>query len=191
MPLARFPAVRPVPGDFPFGLPAPQRGRGPGGPAVVGLGLAGDGVAGAGAAEAVGFGVAEIAGGGRYPHDDLLGGRGDVAAGGVPCDRARASGGFADGLGGAVPPGPAGERILDEFVGRFFATRVFGPGRAELLAAQLPADPSDTAAAAMRARIRARFAELHTEREQIETQLRALEKTTPAADPTLLDQLPR
>jgi hypothetical protein len=50
---------------------------------------------------------------------------------------------------------------------------------------------SDTAAAAMRARIRARFAELHTERQQIETQLRALEKTTPAAaDPTLLDQLP-
>jgi hypothetical protein len=122
------------------------------------------------------------------------------------------------------------ERILDDFVGRFFATRVFGPGRAELLAAQLPAtdadaaaqrdtqtaalnarlkridnaqnskileleelpaDPSDTAAAAMRARIRARFAELHTERQQIETQLRALEKTTPAAaDPTLLDQLP-
>jgi site-specific DNA recombinase len=38
------------------------------------------------------------------------------------------------------------ERILDEFVGRFFATRVFGPGRAELLAAQLPATDADAAA---------------------------------------------
>ena len=36
-----------------------------------------------------------------------------------------------------------------------------------------------TAAAAMRARIRARFADLHHEREQIETQLVALAKTTP------------
>jgi len=43
----------------------------------------------------------------------------------------------------------------------------------------------------MRARIRARFADLHHEREQIETQLAALAKTTPAAaDPALLDQLP-
>jgi hypothetical protein len=111
-----------------------------------------------------------------------------------------------------------------------FATRVFGPGRAELLVGQmpataadaaaerdqqmvalqarlrqidtaqdskilelelLPADPADTAAAAMRARIRARFADLHHEREQIETQLKALDKITPAtADPALLDQLP-
>ena len=111
-------------------------------------------------------------------------------------------------------------------MGRFFADRVFGPGRAELLAAQLPAtdadaladrdahaaqlqarikrietaqnsqileleqlpaDPADTAAAAMRAR----FADLHHEREQIETQLTALAKTTPAAaDPALLDELP-
>jgi hypothetical protein len=56
---------------------------------------------------------------------------------------------------------------------------------------ELPADPADTAAAAMRTRIRARFADLHTERQQIETQLQALEKTTPtAADPALLDQLP-
>jgi len=115
-------------------------------------------------------------------------------------------------------------------VGRFFADRVFGPGRAELLAAQipatdadaaadrdaraarlqarirrietaqnsqileleqLPADPADTASAAMRARIRARFADLHHEREQLETQLAALAKTTPAAaEPALLDELP-
>jgi hypothetical protein len=56
---------------------------------------------------------------------------------------------------------------------------------------QLPADPADTAAAAMRGRIRARFAQLHTDREQIEAQLTALAQATPkAADPTLLDQLP-
>ena len=124
----------------------------------------------------------------------------------------------------------APELLLDQIVGRFFADRVFGPGRAALLAAQLPAtdadadadrdaqaarlqarikrietaqnsqileleqlpaDPADTAAAAMRARIRARFADLHHEREQIETQLQALAKTTPAAaDPALLDELP-
>ena len=43
----------------------------------------------------------------------------------------------------------------------------------------------------MRARIRARFAELHHEREQLETQLTTLAKTTPqAADPALLDELP-
>ena len=124
----------------------------------------------------------------------------------------------------------APEALLDQIVGQFFATRIFGPGRAELLAAQLPgtdadaiaerdaqaakiqarikrietaqnsqileledlpADPADTAAAAMRARIRARFAELHHEREQLETQLTTLAKTTPqAADPALLDELP-
>jgi hypothetical protein len=124
----------------------------------------------------------------------------------------------------------APETRLDDIVGAFFGTRIFGPGRAQLLAAQLPAtdadaaaqreqetaalqvrikrietaqnsqileledlpaDPADTAAAAMRARIRARFADLHHEREQLETQLVALAKTTPhAADPALLDQLP-
>ena len=124
----------------------------------------------------------------------------------------------------------APETRLDEIVGRFFATRIFGPGRAAQLAAQLPAtdadaaaardaeaaklqtrirrietaqnsqileledlpaDPADTAAAAMRARIRARFADLHHEREQLETQLANLAKTTPAAtDPALLDELP-
>jgi hypothetical protein len=56
---------------------------------------------------------------------------------------------------------------------------------------QLPADPADTASAALRARIRARFADLHHQREQLENQLKALDKTAPAAaDPTLLDQLP-
>jgi hypothetical protein len=33
----------------------------------------------------------------------------------------------------------AAETLLDRVVGGFFATRVFGPGRAALLAAQLPA----------------------------------------------------
>ena len=95
----------------------------------------------------------------------------------------------------------APEALLDRITGQFFATRIFGPGRAALLAAQLPAtdadaaaerdaaaarlqgrlkrietaqdscileleqlaaDPADTAAAAMRARIRARFADLET-----------------------------
>ena len=124
----------------------------------------------------------------------------------------------------------AAETQLDQIVGRFFAEHVFGPGRAALLAAQLPAtdaaaaadrdaqaaalaarlkrietgqnscileleelpaDPADTAAAAMRTRIRARFAELHTEREQLQTQLAALAQSTPqAVDPALLGQLP-
>ena len=123
----------------------------------------------------------------------------------------------------------APETRLDQITGLFFAEHVFGPGRAALLAAQLPAtdaaaadrdaqaaaltarlkrietgqnscileleelpaDPGDTAAAAMRARIRARFAQLHGEREQIEAQLAALAQTAPkAADPSLLDQLP-
>jgi len=124
----------------------------------------------------------------------------------------------------------APEALLDQIVGQFFADRIFGPGRAKLLAAQLPAtdagaiaerdaqaarlqarikrietaqnsqileledlpaDPADTAAAAMRARIRARFADLHHEREQLETQLSALAKTAPqATDPALLDELP-
>lgn len=56
---------------------------------------------------------------------------------------------------------------------------------------QLPADPADTAAAAMRARIRARFGELHHEQELKQAQLAALATTAPkAADTTLLDQLP-
>ena len=56
---------------------------------------------------------------------------------------------------------------------------------------QLPADPADTASAALRGRIRARFADLHAEREQLDTQLAALAASTPrAADPALLDELP-
>jgi site-specific DNA recombinase len=55
---------------------------------------------------------------------------------------------------------------------------------------QLPADPADTAAA-MRARIRARFGELHAEREQLQSQLGSLAATAPkACDPALLDELP-
>ncbi len=112
----------------------------------------------------------------------------------------------------------APETRLDQIVGEFFATRVFGSDRAALLAAQLPAtdaqaiadrdaqesalrariarieaaqdskiieleqlpaNPDDTAAQAYRARIRARFAELHHEREQVEAQLKDLAKTTP------------
>jgi site-specific DNA recombinase len=122
------------------------------------------------------------------------------------------------------------EASLDKVAREFFATRIFGPDRAALLKAQLPAtdadaterrdtqaaalnarirqidiaqdskileleqlpaDPSDTASAAMRTRIRARFAELHHEREQAEAKLKNLDKTAPAAaDPALLDQLP-
>jgi hypothetical protein len=43
----------------------------------------------------------------------------------------------------------------------------------------------------MRTRIRARFADLHAERQQLGTQLRALDRVTPkAADTTLLAELP-
>jgi site-specific DNA recombinase len=122
------------------------------------------------------------------------------------------------------------ELLLDRITAPFFAGRIFGPDRAALLAAQLPAtdaaaaagrdaqetalktrinwidnaqeskirelddlpaDPDDPATQAYRARIRARFAELHEERELLEAQLKALAKTTPAAaDTGLLDQLP-
>jgi hypothetical protein len=105
--------------------------------------------------------------------------------------------------------------------------RLFGPGRAELRAAQLPATdaeaqarrdqqtaainarirkldtaqnaqitaleeiPDGPAAPAMRARIRTRFAELHQQRTQAETELDQLTAATPrAADPALLDELP-
>ncbi|HET9969073.1 MAG TPA: hypothetical protein VFQ68_12640, partial [Streptosporangiaceae bacterium] len=56
---------------------------------------------------------------------------------------------------------------------------------------QLPADPADTAAAAMRTRIRARFGELHAEREQLQSQLGTLAAAAPTAcDPALLGELP-
>jgi hypothetical protein len=56
---------------------------------------------------------------------------------------------------------------------------------------QLPADPADTAAAAMRTRIRTRFGELHAEREQLQAQLDTLAAAAPrACDPALLDELP-
>jgi hypothetical protein len=55
----------------------------------------------------------------------------------------------------------------------------------------LPADPHDPGTQAYRARIRARFAELHEERERLEAQLKALANTIPqAADTSLLDRLP-
>ncbi len=124
----------------------------------------------------------------------------------------------------------APEIRLDQIVALFLAEHVFGPRRAELLAAQLPAtdadaaadrdtqlaaltarlkqidtaqkaqilsleqlspDPADTAATAMRARITDRFAELHHDREQVTTQLDALEAVVPQAiDSTLLEDLP-
>jgi site-specific DNA recombinase len=56
---------------------------------------------------------------------------------------------------------------------------------------QLSPDPADTAAAAMRARITGRFAELHHQREHAQAQLDTLAVQTPkAADPTLLDEVP-
>jgi site-specific DNA recombinase len=56
---------------------------------------------------------------------------------------------------------------------------------------ETPPAPGDTAAAALRARIRARFAELETERASLTAQAAALDaQTTPADDPSLLDALP-
>ena len=55
---------------------------------------------------------------------------------------------------------------------------------------ETPPDPANPAAPAMRARIRARFAELHLERDQVETQLQGPAATPAAADPALLDELP-
>jgi hypothetical protein len=144
----------------------------------------------------------------------------------APADSDRQPAGYPDHPRSVKAP----ETCLDEITALFFKDYVFGPGRAALLAAQvpatdaaaaadrdaqaaalaarlkrietgqnscileleeLPADPADTATAAMRGRIRARFAQLHGDREQIEAQLAALAKTTPkAADPTLLDELP-
>jgi hypothetical protein len=55
----------------------------------------------------------------------------------------------------------------------------------------VPPDPADPAGQAYRGRIRARFAELHDEREQLEAKLKTLAKTAPhAPDTTLLDRLP-
>jgi site-specific DNA recombinase len=119
------------------------------------------------------------------------------------------------------------EPLLDQITGIFLATRLFAPGRAELLAAQLPATdaeaaarrdtqtaalttmirkldiaqnaqitaleeiPDGPAAQAMRARIRDRFAQLHAQRTDAETELAQLTAATPrAVDPALLDELP-
>jgi hypothetical protein len=85
--------VEPVAGDLAFALPDPQDGRGPAGPSVGQLALAGDGIAGTGAAEAVGLAVAEVAGRSRDPYDHRVfgwaaaavrgEGLGSVLAGGV------------------------------------------------------------------------------------------------------------
>jgi site-specific DNA recombinase len=124
----------------------------------------------------------------------------------------------------------APEHRLDAMAAKFFFDRIFGPGRAAFLAAQLPAtdaeaaarrdteaaalratinkldgqqnaqitalgeltaDPGDPAAAAMRARIRERFTQLHTQRTEAEAKLATLEAATPTAmDPALLDEIP-
>jgi len=108
----------PVPGRllgsrrFSFALPAPQRVRGPAGTAIVGLAFAGNGAASGSAAEAIGFPVAEVAGGGGDPDDHLLGGDCDRTAGGgnvaaLPGARNRL---LATGVQCAVTPGPAGMR---------------------------------------------------------------------------------
>ena len=56
---------------------------------------------------------------------------------------------------------------------------------------EAPADPGNPATAAYRARIRARYAELHNERTTTETELSTLQATAiPDNDPTLLDELP-
>lgn len=56
---------------------------------------------------------------------------------------------------------------------------------------ETPADPHDKATAALRQRIRARFAELETERTDLQTQLQNLDSDpAQAEDPTLLDELP-
>ena len=56
---------------------------------------------------------------------------------------------------------------------------------------EAPADPADPAAAAYRARIRARYAELYQERTTTEAERDALQATAiPDNDPTLLDELP-
>jgi hypothetical protein len=67
---------------------------------------------------------------------------------------------------------------------RRMADRTHGP--ALVIYYRCPHDPANprqdaatTAAAAMRARIRARFAGLHAEREQLEASQRALQETTP------------
>jgi alkylation response protein AidB-like acyl-CoA dehydrogenase len=56
-------------------------------------------------------------------------------------------------------PGLGSEALLDRIVGQFFAEHVFGPGRAALLAAQLPATDADAAAErdAAAAKIQARI----------------------------------
>ena len=121
----------------------------------------------------------------------------------------------------------APEHRLEAMAAKFFFDRIFGPGRAEYLAAQLPATdaeaaerrdtetaalratikkldaqqnaqiraledvPDGPAAAAMRARISDWFTELHTQRQDAEAKLTALEAATPAAmDPALLDEIP-
>jgi hypothetical protein len=109
-------------------------------------------VAGAGSAEAVGLGVAEVAGGGRDPHDDLLGGRGDVTVGGVPCDA-----------------GPAQARARAEQHLRAELARITTAERG-LISELEHLGPDDTPAAqAYRQRIRARNAELYDERTRTET----------------------
>src|ERR1039457_6757578 len=69
--------------------------------------------------------------------------------------------------------------------------RIAPAHRALISDLEAPAAPADPAAAAYRARIRARYAELYAERTRTETDLAALQATAaPDNDPTLLDDLP-
>jgi hypothetical protein len=57
--------------------------------------------------------------------------------------------------------------------------------------ATLPTDPADTAAMAMRARIRTHYADLHDEHDKLTRQLAVLtQQAPPAHDPSLIDLLP-
>jgi hypothetical protein len=91
------------------------------------------------------------------------------------------------------PPRPPlrhrARRTLLAAITRFYAERIFGPDRAALLAAIVPAT---TTAQALRNRIRARFTKLYAERTSLQNDLTTLEAATaePADDPTLLDELP-
>ena len=86
----------------------------------------------------------------------------------------------------------ADDRAAQETALKARIARIEAAQNAKILELEdLPANPGDPAGQAYRARIRARFAELHDERDQLETQLKTLAKTTPAAaDTTLLDRLP-
>jgi hypothetical protein len=102
----------------------------------------------------------------------------------------------------AVPDHPRTVRVREDdlltVIREFFAARIFGPDRAAMLAARLPASAADDTArreqetarlhkdspaiTALRSRIIARFGELETERTEINERLAALERSTGQQD---------